>query len=639
MRFRSRHTLTGLFLLGVLGTVTALTSGAASAAIVQPQATQQDTLAVRGDVDDFRFGSFSVDYYLSSDEAGTSTLHTVETFVAEFPDFDQNRGIVRAIPDDYDGVPLRTTVQSVTDALGNPVPYETTHDDGFTELALGTDEFVHGEQTYVISYDQVNVVRHFNDTNSDEFYWDTNGTGFAQPFGSVTVRVHVTGLPVEGLNGDFACYQGAQNSTENCTIEQGVDPAVDVQAGAPAPALFSASAGPLEPGENLTVAIGFASGTFVVPEAPGQSWAFTILPWIVGGLSALAAAVMLLLRRVLWPNAKGRGTIIPQYSVPEGVNLLVAADIAGRTSSGLQAQLISFAVRGNIHILDYPVTEKGAAASGTFTLQFVHADGVDEQEQGLLSALFRDDLTPGAVRELGVASQTLAAKLAALPAATRRLVVGRGLRTKPTAKFAPAIVLLSALLVVASIVLFVIAMAANADVPWIFWVIVLAVVGFALCLRWSRPPEVLTPSGAELSEYLEGMRVYLDLAEKDRFRYLQSPEGAERIDVSDGSQIVKLYERLLPFAVLWGVEDRWAGELAVRYEQLAAEPNWFVSANGFQSANLAVALSSFSLSAASSATVVSSSSWSGSSGGSFGGGSMGGGFSGGGGGGGGGGGR
>lgn len=45
-------------------------------------------------------------------------MQVVETIVARFADVDQNRGIIRAIPDDYDGVPLNTQVISVSDHNG-----------------------------------------------------------------------------------------------------------------------------------------------------------------------------------------------------------------------------------------------------------------------------------------------------------------------------------------------------------------------------------------------------------------------------------------------------------------------------------------------------------------------------------------
>ena len=80
---------------------------------------------------------------------------------------------------------LNTSVSGVTDQNGTPVFFESYTSGGFVELALGTDEFVRGVQSYVITYTQQNVVRSFDDTASDEFYWDINGTGWQQPFGRV----------------------------------------------------------------------------------------------------------------------------------------------------------------------------------------------------------------------------------------------------------------------------------------------------------------------------------------------------------------------------------------------------------------------------------------------------------------------
>ncbi len=50
------------------------------------------------------------------------------------------------------------------------------------------DDYVHGRQTYVFTYTLENVTVH-TDTGIDEFYWDVNGTGWAQSFGRVTARV------------------------------------------------------------------------------------------------------------------------------------------------------------------------------------------------------------------------------------------------------------------------------------------------------------------------------------------------------------------------------------------------------------------------------------------------------------------
>ena len=84
---------------------------------------------VAGDVDDFTFGSMHADYTIGRDADGASTLKVVETFVAVFPETDQNRGMKRVIPDSYNGQPLDPTVLSVTDGQGRPRPFETDSDD------------------------------------------------------------------------------------------------------------------------------------------------------------------------------------------------------------------------------------------------------------------------------------------------------------------------------------------------------------------------------------------------------------------------------------------------------------------------------------------------------------------------------
>jgi uncharacterized membrane protein YgcG len=614
--------------------------------------------AASADTSDFTFTSFDADYYLSRDDAGHSTLRTVETFVAQFPDFDQNRGMVRLLPNDYNGVPLNTTVESVTDAAGAPVYFETNDQGGVTEVPLGTDEFVRGSQTYTITYTQQNVVRAFADTNDDELYWDTNGTGFDQPFGSVTARVHVDPSVAEFLTGDTACYSGAQDDTTRCAISQTTDAAAPGTTGQ----LFTSSVQGLGPRQNLTVAIGFAPGTFVqVPpsaeygeDGSGSIWDnwATRLLFLVSTVGLLGVALAYIRRRLGQRDAPGRGAIIAQYSVPKGYNLLEAADLANRSKTAMAAQLVSLAVRGKLRILDYPVSKGG----GDYTLQLLTAEGVDAQERRLLETLF-PRLTVGATRELGVADSTLAGKLTAFLPAARLAVIARGWRAKVAGRggrwiaIGMAAVLLPALGTLAAVALIDGAPAFGE----VMTVAVIAALLLYLALYLAQGTVQLTESGAEQRDYLKGMKVYLELAEAERFRMLQSPEGALRGTVPavpgvlpspvtdaagapDTVELVKLYEKLLPFAVLWGVERKWAKELVVLYEHGAPEPGWIVSQGGFTANGFGLAMNGLVASVLTSATPPASSGGS-FGGGSFSGGSGGGGFSGGGGGGGGGGGR
>jgi uncharacterized membrane protein len=94
------------------------------------------------------------------------------------------------------------------------------------------------------------------------------------------------------------------------------------------------------------------------------------------------------------------------------------------------------------------------------------------------------------------------------------------------------------------------------------------------------------------------------------------------VDVSDPRVKLKLYETLLPYAVVFGQEKKWAEELAVLYGA-GNSPSWYAGSSGFHAAAFSAGISNLSTSASSSS----------SSGGSSGGGSAGGGGGGGGGGG------
>src|SRR4029453_10378359 len=133
-------------------------AGASRIVTAQP-APRAPAAALPAGVDDFTFASFDAVYELGRDDAKRSVLTTTETLVAVFPEFDQNRGIRRAIPLDYQGHPTDIHVESVTDAAGAPrgVGVEGGEGREFLLVTVRSDDFVHGEQTYVIHYTQHNV--------------------------------------------------------------------------------------------------------------------------------------------------------------------------------------------------------------------------------------------------------------------------------------------------------------------------------------------------------------------------------------------------------------------------------------------------------------------------------------------------
>lgn len=616
-------------------------------------------IAAQSDLDDFDIESFHSDFSLTRDADGHARLQVTETIVAVFPEFDQNKGFYRDIPEYRHGVQLHTDVASVVDEYGQPVPYTTEYYYDFFSVGLGDDTYVHGRQTYVITYSQVDVVESFADTDADEFYWDVNGTGWVQPFATVSMSLTVAPDLVPELTGESACYVLAGECREPMVRAEQADGSV----------VFTADAQNLVPNESLTVAVGFTAGLFVpgevvvppsedddyLPPQPEPSFWDRFGAFILGP----AAVVVAIVAGATQVTDRSRRTpasdiIVPQYSPPDGLNVMVAAYIAGQPERAFAAQVVDLAVRGNVRLLDHP-----SDSTAPFEVQLLHADGTDLVEEKVLPALFRDDLTPGRRIPLGSTNRTLGSRLTEVFRTVDRRLKVDGIRaaTRPTVLWSVLYFLSIAVAIVAGFDAFRrFSEGAAAQPAFSFLAVIVALWCASMTYRNRSTVAPLSAQGRRLNDHLLGMRDYMELAEEDRIRMLQSPEGAERIDIDDETQLVKLYERLLPYAIIFGIEDRWAKELTVKAEAARVPVTWWAGSEDFTAWRLnstiqqirraspapprPVAAKAKSSSSGSGwggwGSGGSSGGWSGSSGSSFSGGSSGGGFSGGGGGGGGG---
>ena len=589
--------------------------------------------ALPGDASNFSFRSFDAVYQLGRGADRHATLAVTETIVALFPQSNQNHGIVRDIPATYGSADLQTNVISVMDENGRSVPFQQSLTGGFVQVQIGSaNAYAHGATTYVISYTQRDTIRNFADTNDDEFYWDVNGTGWGQPFAEVSAKVEVAGDLTDALNGHTACYQGAANSTTPC--EGGVQ-ATATDSPSPAPGSFTASARNLAAGQNLTVAIGFASGTFIDVSGTAPVEVAPLTDGQVGGLllSLLGFPAVLVgtiggfvARRKKTQPA--RDIIIPQYSPPDDLDVMAAAELIGKSSTAVPAQLVSLAVRGKTRLLGYPV---GSARAADYSVQLLDRTGLQGFEPQVVDALF-GDAKPGATHDLKKYGDTaLADKLAPvleqLPSwlDTNGAYSGR----RHTAGSIIVLVITAALFVVALVG----ALAGGpGGIAFASISLIAGGIGVITALVGVSGVKKLSTKGAQWNDYLLGMRMYLQLAEQDRLRVLQSPTGAERIDVGDGKVLVKLYEKLLPWAVIWGVEDQWSKVLEIELQRTNTQPDFWVGPSPFSALIFTSMLGGIGQSTLPVPTSTSGSSFS-----SFSGGSFGGGFSGGGGGGGGGG--
>ena len=569
------------------------------------------------DVNDFSFQSMDVDYTLGRDKDGSSTLRVVETFVASFPQTDQNHGMRRSIPDSYNGQPLFPELVSITDGNGVARAAETDDDDGTFIMTSRADGFVHGSQTYVFTYTLRNVTWHFENTDDDEFYWDVNGVAWPQTFGRVSASLHVEPALAKELTGRNACYHGPQGSTQTCPIG-----AISASDGS---ASIAVSIGDVPAFQTLTMAVGFRPGTFTLFDS-----SFLASPWGwvqgvagVGMLGALVFAIVMRRRRLR--DDPGRPTIIAEYTPPAGVDALQSAVLLGQTTKAIPAEVLEQAVGGSIRIL-----EGGRRAFGGYKLQaqLVDPSRADGDGRMLLEGLFGDAPQPGAVFEFGRTDTRFSRAAQKIIAWATAELGRRGLR-RPVPARARALPILFAVVLLALVVITgFIALGAGVRDAWPIVLMVAAGASFfAVIALVSRRP--LSAAGSEVRDHLEGLRVFIEWAEADRIRMLQSPAGAERVrvDTTDSRQVLRLYETLLPYAVVFGQEKQWAAQLVVLYSAgygAGVAPYWYVGTHGFDASAFSAGIGSLSASASSSSSTSRGSGGGGSAGGGGGGGGGGG---------------
>ncbi|MEI7918066.1 MAG: hypothetical protein WCH58_01665 [Candidatus Saccharibacteria bacterium] len=289
---------------------------------------------------------------------------------------------------------------------------------------------------------------------------------------------------------------------------------------------------------------------------------------------------------------------------------------------GSSAIYIDLAVRRNLKVIQ---AEKKLFNKVGYSLEYINSDGLDDTEKAIVAALFGDNPVSGARYEIDPnkfnyeTSKSLKKCYKDVKLFSKQN--GYYISDKKLQKLMITLVVITAL---QAMIMWLASMSSELGFLNIVTGLFFTLMGI-LVVASIKP---LSIKGRELHDYLKGLQVYIKCAEADRIKILQSPMGAEKtpVNTNDTDMMIHLYERVLPYAVLFGIEKEWTKVLGEYYEQQNVTPGWYVGNNAFNMAAFSSSMSSFSGS-------VSSSSYSSSSGGSGGGGFSGGGGGGGGGGG------
>lgn len=398
---------------------------------------------------------------------------------------------------------------------GHPEEYVNTTKGNAVQLRVG-DPLVEidGVHEYLLRYSVKHAV--VEKPEGQLVSWNVTGDEWKAPILLTTYTIEGPVAPTS-----VRCFAGSRGGgQEDCAIStSGTRVMVTLNRG-------------LGSYEGWTVDALYPKGTFAasirpVPTPP-------IPYWVIA-----AGALVLFWAGVWWffgRDARGRGTIIPEYDPPKGLKPYEAEALIHDTPSvvGLTATILDFARRGLLTI---------DTKEGFFTKSFslkktgVSAPDLDEAERAAYQVLFGE----GEIFETGAFTRSTTR---ATNFALWRSIVSARMKEQGWYRFnadhARGIAIL--LLAVMTIVIVVIGIRYVTD-EYFF----LSSLGFFGALPFAYAMPRMTSTGALLVEHLKGFKRYIKVAEKDRLAFHEAPEKTP-----------ERFSTLLPYAIALGEEAAWA---------------------------------------------------------------------------------
>ncbi len=292
-------------------------------------------------------------------------------------------------------------------------------------------------------------------------------------------------------------------------------------------------------------------------------------------LLAIATVVALVARIVLVRrerDAVGNQTVAvafaPPRAVTPGLSVALRREVSGSTL--VPAEILDLAVRGAWQV--------GVVGEGSDKMWFVQRDDLREPDLPEVPlAVYRAVFPPGSGLtrvELSPNRERTVALRQVIPLAQdvvfRRGWVTAGLPQKLLTTGWAGLGLAAVGFV----------MLISGPAPGALPLLLFTVAG-GMATQFIKPkPWRLTPEGRRINDELDGLKLYMTMAEADRMKVLQAPDTAERVPAlagaSDGDkgEIAKLHERLLPYAVIFGILPQWSEVVKHAYEEAEYAPGW-----------------------------------------------------------------
>ncbi|MGE5446225.1 MAG: DUF2207 domain-containing protein [Ignavibacteriales bacterium] len=450
-------------------------------------------------------------------------------------------GILREIPYKYQiGIKnynLRMNVAKVTDFNDAPYKYKVSRENGRVRVRIGDPDKeitrVHG---YRIEYVVDGAIIFFKD--HDELYWNVTGNEWKVPIDKASAKVYFDGGTPQDVRA--TCYTGVYGYKGSDCASNMTPNAVE----------FNASTG-FRAGEGLTIVVGLPKGIIKEPSFLKKASWFISDNWFFS-LPFLTLFVISYIWYTRGRDPEERGVIAVRYEPPKDLTPAEAGTLIDERADiiDITSTVIDLAVRGHLKIQeveskkfiffsdrDYKLIKLKEPAGGEFK----------DHERKVFSGVFEGGRTDVMVSEL---RNKFYSYLPGIKEALYgELVKGGYFSTSPedTRKIFKWI---GIGIIVAAFFL----------IP--HWGMKLSVIASGLfILVFSRFMPRKTKKGSLAHEEILGFREFINRAERDRI---------ERLAKDDPT----LFDRVLPYALVFGLGDRWAEAFHDMYRN---PPSWYDS--------------------------------------------------------------
>lgn len=501
-------------------------------------------------------------------------------------------------------LPLTATFNGKTSTLpisnitvqqdGSPAIFTTSKNQKQLRIKIGDPEFtITDVHAYDITYRVAAAVNFFSDF--DELNWNVTGNDWEVPITKSSATMH---LPDSTVTPTTLCYTGPKGSTaQDCA---GVASAGEAR--------YTAK-------DTLTIVSHWQKGVVTKPLSYDQDRRVSMMDnvlwygsWVVSILIVLGTFVFMYRRwSKIGKDPEEPKTVIAQYEPPTGLLPAEATVVSGNTvsSKAVTATIIDLAVRGYLRIEERE-QQNIFSKKKDFALLIVKQpdDSLRDYEKSIFAMLqsseAKDDsgtallsVMKKHVSDIAESIQEVRSQISE-GVNTRGYFVGNPVKTVATYSIISSLMLIIPAAILGDM---------FSSLPG--WAIVLlfglvgagcSVGGFGLFM--SRRSE----TGAKAHWQLKGFKLYLTTAEKYRVQWQEDNH---------------IFEKFLPYAVAFGVADKWAKTFA---DISLPRPDWYSGSGNWNSLYALHALNSFSTSFSSSTVPSSGGSSAGSGGGGGGGG-------------------